>query len=72
MQVLDDRWAGIAIPKQTVVAPILWTLADGKTTKTTRTFGTMTAELLDLAAWLDHEQIEPVAIERSGVYWWPV
>jgi transposase len=51
---------------------ILLTQAGGKATKTTRTFSTMTADLLAVAAGLDQEHIEQVAIESTGVYWWPV
>jgi transposase len=73
MQVLYERCAGIDVHQKTVVVTILVTQPDGQTTKkTTRTFATMTAQLRELAAWLDHEHIEQVAIESTGVYWWPV
>jgi transposase len=72
MQVLYTRCAGLDVHKKTVVVTILLTQADGKTTKLTRTFSTMTADLLALATWLEREQIEQVAIESTGVYWWPV
>jgi transposase len=32
----------------------------------------MTRDLEHLAAWLRAEQVEQVALESSGVYWWPV
>jgi transposase len=64
--------AGIDVHKKTVVVTVLHTPATGKTSKTTRTFSTMTAELRALAAWLDQEQVKQVAIERTGVSWWPV
>jgi transposase len=40
----------------------------------TRTFGTMTADLLALASWLGEEsdQVEHIAMESTGVYWYPV
>lgn len=72
MQVLYERCAGIDVHKKTVVVTVLQTQRDGTTTKATRTFSTMTADLLALATWLDHEQVEQVAIESTGVYWWPV
>ena len=37
-----------------------------------RTFGTMTADLLALADWLDAEGVRHVAMESTGVYWKPV
>jgi transposase len=72
MQVLYARCAGIDVHKKTVVVTVLQTQTDGTTSKTTRTFSTMTAELRALATWLKQEQIEQVAIESTGVYWWPV
>jgi transposase len=71
MQVLYERCAGIDVHKKTVVVTVLPTQRDGtttKATKATRTLCTMTADLLALATWLDHEQVEPVAVESTGVY----
>ena len=51
---------------------ILITAASGQVTKLTRTFGTMTAELLTLAGWLEEQQVEHLAMESTGVYWYPV
>ncbi len=46
MQVLYPRCAGIDIHKKTVVVTILLTSPAGQITKSTQTFGTMTADLL--------------------------
>jgi hypothetical protein len=40
---------------------------DGKPHKEIRTFGTMTAELLDLADWLQAAGVTHVAMESTGV-----
>jgi transposase len=72
MQVVYERCAGIDGHKKTAVGTVLCTGTAGKTSKATRTFSTMTAELGALAAWRDQEQVEQVAIESTGVYWWPV
>jgi len=37
-----------------------------------RRFGTATADLLDLAAWLKARAVQRVAMESTGVYWKPV
>jgi hypothetical protein len=37
-----------------------------------RTFGTMTADLLELAYWLNDYQVTHVAMESIGVYWKPI
>ncbi len=50
----------------------MMTAANGQVTKLTRTFGTMTAELLALDRWLDKQQVAHVAMESTGVYWYPV
>jgi transposase len=71
MPVLYERCAGIDGHQKTVVVTIRVRQADGKTTKTTRTFSPMRAHLRSMAARLDREHIEQVAIERTGVYWWP-
>jgi transposase len=65
------RCAGIAVHKRTVVVTVLLTHEEhGK--KQTRTFGTMTDDLLALSEWLDTLGISHGAMESTGVYWWPV
>lgn len=41
-------------------------------TQITRTFGTYTADLESLAAWLKEHAVETIAMESTGVYWIPV
>ena len=64
--------AGLDVHKKTVVACIRRTAADGTVTAEVRTFGTMTAELLALADWLDAAEVRHVAMESTGVYWKPI
>jgi transposase len=45
---------------------------DGTLATQVRTFGSMTGELAALARWLGDWQVEHVAMESSGGYWWPV
>ena len=40
--------------------------------KEIRTFGTMTADLLELGDWLTEKGVTHVALESTGVYWHPV
>ena len=40
--------------------------------KEVRTFGTMTADLLELVDWLAECQVTHVATESTGVYWKPI
>jgi transposase len=60
--------AGLDVHKQTVVACVGRADAPGPVRRQTRTFGTMTAELLELA----EQGVTHVAMESTGVYWKPV
>jgi transposase len=72
METVHDRCAGLGVHKKTVVACIRCQGPDGSVTATVRTFGTMTADLLALADWLDAAGVRHVAMESTGVYWKPV
>lgn len=72
MQVLYERCAGLAVHKKTVVACVMTSTAKGTATHEVRTFGTMTRALEALSAWLGAAQVEQVALESTGVFWWPV
>jgi transposase len=67
MHIMYERCAGLDVHKKTVVACVL-TPAGPET----RTFGTMTAELLTLADWLLISGCTHVAMESTGDYWKPV
>jgi transposase len=67
MQVMYERCAGLDVHKKTVVA---WVLTPAG--QETRTFATMTADLLALADWLLACGCTHVAIESTGDYWKPV
>jgi len=60
------------VHKKSVVACVLLSQADGSVQRQTRTFGTMTADLLALADWLTVLGVTAVALESTGVYWKPV
>jgi transposase len=72
MQVLYDRCCGLDVHQQTVVACRLITSPTGRVDKQIRTFSTMTRGLLELARWLQEEQVSHAALESTGVFWWPV
>lgn len=67
MEVLYHCCCGIDIHAKTAVACLI---KDGK--KQTRTFSTMTDDLLRLLDWLTSQGCTHVAIESTGVYWKPV
>jgi transposase len=70
--VVYARCAGLDVHKKTVVACLMISTAIGKTTQELRTFGTMTRDLEASSTWLDAARVEQVALESTGVYWWPV
>jgi len=72
MQVIHARCAGLDVHKKTVVACVWLTANNGRATKETRTFGTTTGELLALCDWLKAQSVPIVAMEATGVYWWPI
>src|ERR671936_609877 len=72
VQVVYERCCGLDVHKETVVACVLRPAADGRVQREVRTFSTMTASLRALSAWLHTQQVEQVAMESTGVYWWPV
>jgi transposase len=72
MQVLYQRCAGLDVHKRVVVACVLITLPDGTVHDHVKTFGAMTADLVRLSQWLREQQVEQIALESTGVYWWPV
>ena len=72
METLHRCCAGLDVHKKTVVACVRTVGPDGKADTLTRTFGTMTADLLALADWLEARGVRQVAMESTGVYWKPI
>jgi transposase len=72
MNLIHARCAGLDVHKKTVVACVRRVGPDGATHSQVRTFRTMTADLIELADWLDAEGVTHVALESTGVYWKPV
>ncbi len=72
MDVLYERCCGIDVHKKMVVACLITPDATGTPTKETRTYGTMTADLLELLDWLVDAGCTHVAMESTGVFWKPL
>jgi transposase len=72
VDILYARCAGLDVPKRTVVACARHLRADGQVESAVRSFGTMTADLLELADWLAERGVTHVAMESTGVSWQPV
>src|SRR5438093_11920532 len=72
VEVLYERCCGLDVHQKTVVACLITPGRGGQPHKEIRTFGTMTADLLELADWLRAAQCTQVAMEATGVYWQPI
>ena len=72
METLYPCCAGLDVHKDTVVACVRRVSPGGQVRKQVRTFGTMTAHLLELVDWLVAEGVTHAAMESTGVYWKPV
>jgi len=67
MQVVYLRSCGLDVHKKKVVACVI--TPEGRET---RTFGTVTHDVLGLTDWLVEKGITHVAMESSGVFWKPI
>jgi len=69
VRVVVERCAGLDVHKDSVVACVRTPDAGGGWQTVTRTFGTVTAELLALRDWLVACGVTLVGMEATGVYW---
>lgn len=72
MEVVYPICCGLDVHKREVTACLSVISADGKRSKETRTFLTLTDELVRLSDWLEAAGCEVIAMESTGVYWKPV
>ena len=72
MQIVYARCAGLDVHKKSVVVCVRLVTADGTLSIHIRSFGTTTAALLDLVAWLLSLEVSHVAMESTGEFWKPV
>lgn len=68
MDVVYGRCCGMDIHKDSVVACCV----TGLRKKEIRSFGTMTADLLELCGWLKEHEVEMCAMESTASYWKPI
>ena len=72
MDVVVERCGGLDVHKDTVVACVRTPGKGVRRVQETRTFGTMTADLLALRDWLGAMGVTLVGMESTGVYWRPI
>jgi transposase len=71
MDIMHERVAGLDVHKDMIMACVRLARG-GKVERECRTFGTTTADLLELLAWIQQADCGHVAMEATGVYWKPV
>jgi transposase len=67
MEVIFSRCCGLDVHKAKVMASAIT-----PESRETRTYGTMTKDLLQLKKWLSELGVTHVAMESTGVYWKPI
>ena len=72
MDVTYSHCAGLDVHKKSVVACCLTPGPNGDLVSETRTFGTMTQDLLALSEWLTSKGVTHVAMEATAEFWKPV
>lgn len=72
MHVVYQRCAGLDVHKRTVVSCAKIAPATGGLQKESRTFSTMTTEVLRMRDWLKRLGVTHVAMESTGVFWKPI
>jgi transposase len=72
MELIYARCAALDVHKKTVVASRTRPGETGQRERQRHTFGTVTAELLQLVDWLHAWGITHVAMESTGEYWKPI
>jgi transposase len=72
MEILYERCAGLDVHKKNVKACFACPGEGGKRKKETRTYLTMTHNLLEMRDWLKEQGCTHIAMEATGVYWKPI
>jgi len=72
LELVYSHCAGLDVHKKTVVACRIKSGPDGQPLQETKTFGTMTVELLQLVDWLAEWDVSHVAMESTGDYGKPI
>jgi transposase len=72
MQPILKSCCGIDVHKSMIKASIAQGPLDRSPKIFTRTFSTMTSDLLKMKDWLRENKVEAIAMESTGVYWKPI
>lgn len=72
MRIVHENVAGLDVHKKVVVAAVIVKQEGGNWLEEKHSFGTMTADLLELSDWLLLHGVIHVVMESTGEYWKPV
>jgi len=72
MEAIVERGAGLDVGQATVVVTVLLGPAHARPRKETRTFHTLTRDLIALRDWLLSLGVTHVGMESTGIYWKPI
>jgi len=72
MELIYAICCGLDVHKRSIQACLRRLGPDGRLHQETRSFGTMTRDILEMADWLAAAGVTHVAMESTGVYWKPI
>ncbi len=72
MEPIIERAAGLDVHQGSVAACVIIGAAGRRTSRETRTFGTMRRDLAALRDWLLEMGVTHVGMEATSIYWYPV
>jgi transposase len=72
METIVERCCGLDVHQAVVVACVLTGEPGRRPSKQVRSFRTLSADLVQLRAWLIEQGVTHVGMEATGVYWVPV
>ncbi len=72
MEILYERCAGVDVHKKNVKVCVASPGEGGQRQKETRTYSSMTQNVLEMRDWLKAQGCTHIAMEATGVYWRPI
>lgn len=72
MDPIHNSCAGLDVHKRSITACVRRLRPERSVFQETRTFGTMTRDILEMADWMAAEEVSHVVLESTGVYWKPI
>jgi hypothetical protein len=71
IQIVHPICCGMDVHKKSISACIIFPDSNGEEKHEIKVFGTFTDDLTRLKDWLIEHECPVVAMESTGIYWWP-